>query len=350
MSGPAYAARWRRRVDPAMLSCSTTVTRIGQGGEVTASTRDGEIVLTPGRILLATGIRERARAARMIAGDRPNNVLTTGALQRLIAEGSRLPFRRPIIIGTEMVSFSAALSLRDHGIRPVAMIEAGERVVTIGPGKLFAQTILGIPILCGHRLVSINAAPHDPSRLESVTIETAGSRRAIGCDAVIFTGDFVPEASLLADRAELLSAGSAGPAVDQYWRTENPLIYAAGNVLRSVETAAWSAREGAAAADAIADHLGERQAGRRIPIETADPIRLVVPGALTLPASALGPLQMQVRMTRTAMGRFLLAADGKEIWRSSRVTMRRERRHGLARNLPPLENVQKLTLSFVEEQ
>jgi thioredoxin reductase len=348
MSGPAYAARWRRRVDPAMISCSTTVTRIGQNGEVRAATRAGEIVLTPKRILLATGIRERPRPARMISGDRPRNVLTTGALQRLIAESVALPFRRPIIIGTEMVSFSATLSLRDHGVTPVAMLEADERIVTVGPGKLFAQMVLHAPVLCGHRLVSINAAPDDAAQLESVTVEAAGSRRDISCDAVIFTGDFVPEASLLAHCGELLSTGSLGPAIDQHWRTANPLIYAAGNVLRSVETAAWSAREGAAAADAIADDLGGTPAARRIPIDLAGPIKLVVPSALTLPVSSLGPLQMQVRMSRIASGHFSLAADDREVWRSARLTLQRERRYGLTRSLPPLENVQKLTLTFVE--
>ena len=115
-----------------------------------------------------------------------------------------------------------------------------------------------------------------------------------------------------------------------------------------VETAAWSAREGAAAADAIADDLGGTPAARRIPIDLAGPIKLVVPSALALPVSSLGPLQMQVRMSRIASGHLSLAADGREVWRSARLTLQRERRHGLTRSLPPLENVQKLTLTFVE--
>jgi thioredoxin reductase len=349
MSGPAYAAGWRRRVDPALISAATTVTRIGRNGEVTASTRDGEMVLIPKRILLATGIREQSRAARMISGDRPLNVLTTGALQRLIAEGTPLPFRRPIIVGTEMVSFSAALSLRDHCIAPVAMLEAGERIVAVGPGRMFAAAVLRTPVLCGHRLVSIDAEPHDATQLHAVSVEAAGSRRQIACDAVILTGEFVPEASLLNECRELLSAGSLGPGVDQHWRTGNPLIYAAGNVLRAVETAAWSAREGAAAADAIADDLAVAPSGRRVAIETAGPIKLVVPNALSLPLSQRRPLQMQVRMGRTCTGHFSLAADGGEIWRSGRVTLHRERRYGLTRQLPGLDNIGKLTLSFVEQ-
>jgi pyruvate/2-oxoglutarate dehydrogenase complex dihydrolipoamide dehydrogenase (E3) component len=249
-----------------------------------------------------------------------------------------------------MVSFSAALSLRDHGIRPVAMLEAGDRIITMGPGKLFARIMLRTAVLCAQRLVSINATGDDPGSLASVTVEAAGSRRDILCDAVIFTGEFVPEAALLNHCADLLPDASLGPTVDQHWRTANPLIYAAGNVLRSVETAAWSAREGAAAAESIADDLAGARTGRRIPIDVDDPIKLVVPGALTLPVASLGRLQMQVRVARRATGYFLLAADGVEIWRSRRLTVRPERRHAVTRRLPPLAAARRLTLSFVESR
>ena len=349
MSGPSYAARWRRQVDPAQIACLTTITDIDGDAEATASTPAGETQLRPKRILLATGIRERSRPARLVSGDRPGNVLTTGALQRLIFEGTPLPFTRPLIVGTEMVSFSAALSLRDHGVRAVAMLESGEHVVMVGPGKLFARVLLHIEVLCSHRIVSVNAATDDPARLVSVTAQVAGSRRDIACDAVIFTGEFVPEAALLGNHSGLVPNTSLGPVVDQHWRTANPLIYAAGNVLRSVETAAWSAREGAAAADAIADDLGGVRSGRRIPIEVGDPIRLVVPGAIALPVTPLGPLQMQIRMARRAVGHFVLASDGAEIWSSPRLSARPERRYSITRRLPELESVAKLTLSFVED-
>jgi NADPH-dependent 2,4-dienoyl-CoA reductase/sulfur reductase-like enzyme len=348
LSGPAYAARWRARVPPERIATGTTVTRIGDDGAVVATDRSGERTLRPKRILLATGIREQSRAARLVSGDRPRHVLTTGALQRLIAGGGRLPFARPVVVGSELVSFSAVLTLREHGAKAVAMLEAEPRITAMRPGDLVTRTLLQTPVLCGHRVVSINAWPGNAARLASVTVETAGGRRDIACDAVIFTGGFVPEASLLAATG-LLGPGSRGPLVDQHWRTGNPRIYAAGNVLRSVETAAWSAREGAAAARAIAADLAGRACGRRVPIEIAGPVRLVVPGALSLPVGELGPLQMQIRMGADARGRFSLSADGTEFWRSRTLTARRERRYGLTRTLPPLDTVERLTLGFVEE-
>ena len=191
-------------------------------------------------------------------------------------------------------------------------------------------------------------ATRTSGRLESVTVETPGGRREIACDAVVFTGDFVPEASLLGRRPELVCSGSHGPAIDQHWRLDDPRLYAAGNVLRGVETAAWAAREGIAAADSIAADLGGRQRGRQILIAVSGPIALLIPGMISLPADRLGPLLMQVRMARNARGRFVLSADGTEFWHSHRLTALRERRIGLTRTLPPLDNVAELELAFIE--
>ena len=133
--------------------------------------------ISPRRILLATGIRETPRAARLISGDRPQNVLTTGALQRLVEAGAALPFRAPIIVGSELVSFSAVLTLRHAGVQPVAMIEAGARIVARKPADFLTRHALGTPVMTGCRLMRINASPFDASKLESVTIEDARRRQ-----------------------------------------------------------------------------------------------------------------------------------------------------------------------------
>ncbi len=349
MSGPSYAAKWRSLVDPSWIAGSTTVTAIGPNLETMLSSPLGESVIRPKRLLLATGIRETPRAARMISGDRPRNVLTTGALQRLLFEGKRLPFSRPVVVGTELVSFSALLSLRDAGVRALAMIECGSRIVARRPADLFARIALATPIRYGSRVISINAERHDASRLASVTVEGAdGTSRQIACDAVIFTGQFVPEASLLGGRSELRDAGTKGPAIDQCWRLGQARLYAAGNVLRPVETAAWSAREGALAAHSIADdHFGRSQpAARRIAIRADDPVAFSTPSFLAMPGPAFGPLQLAVRMMRQCRGCFTLAVDGKTFWRSSTMTVLPERRILLNPRLPDLASVGEIVIGF----
>ncbi|MEQ1768223.1 MAG: FAD-dependent oxidoreductase [Devosia sp.] len=352
MSGPAYARKLAGRIDPKLIRSSTTVTSIASDLGVTLSTPTGEHALQPKRILLATGIRETPRSARLVSGDRPLRVMTTGALQRMVAVSHRLPFSHPLIVGTELVSFSAILTLRDCGVRPVAMVESAERVQTWRPAQSVTQTFLGTQVLTSRRVISINAAKDDASRMESVTLaDPSGNASTLACDAVIFTGRFLPEASLLsALPLELTDTGSNGPAVDQSWRLANPGIYAAGNVLRSVETAGWAASEGAAAANSIADDLQGRGARpeRRVPVGVSGAIKLVTPSAISVPGPDPGPLQMTVRMARSARGRITLDMDGKTIWRSAVITAHPERRLHLTRNLPDLSKAARLTVGFDE--
>jgi pyruvate/2-oxoglutarate dehydrogenase complex dihydrolipoamide dehydrogenase (E3) component len=350
MSGPHYAAKLRASVDPGQVASSTTVTSIDSDLAIRMSSERGESIVLPKRVLLATGIRETPRAARLVSGDRPQNVLTTGAVQRLVAEGHGLPFRAPVVVGTELVSFSAVLTLHDAGIDPVAMIEAGPRIVARRPMDVLTRFFLRTNVRCNCRIAAINAEPDDTRRMASITVENPmGGQSTIACDAVVFTGGFVPEISLLGKLpASLRDTNSKGPRVDQRWRLADPRLYAAGNILRSVETAAWSAREGRAAAEAIAADLrsGALVAERMVPIRVADPIAFSIPSLVAVPGPALNRLQMAVRMARPARGRFTLAADGAVFWRSHSVSVLPERRILLSRNLPDLDNVAELQIGF----
>ncbi|HQZ12645.1 MAG TPA: FAD-dependent oxidoreductase [Devosia sp.] len=343
MSGPRYAERLVAAVDPAQIATRSTVTAISRELEVSVSTPEGMRTLRPQRVLVATGIRETPRSARLVSGDRPANVLTTGALQRMVASGERLPFKRPVVVGSELVSFSALLTLRDAGVAAVAMLEANDRITAQRPGELVARLLLGTPVLTRTRLVSINSAPDNAARMETVTVEGPQGQRDIACDAVIFTGAFVPEATVLA-------GWPGGTGVDQDWRLAEPRIYAAGNVLRSVETAAWSRREGVAAGKAIARDIasGMPPDFRTIPVTCTGPVALSVPAAIAVPGGAPGPLQMQVRMGRAARGRFTIALDGRVVWRSGVMRALPERRIGLTRDLPSLDDVSAIEIGFEE--
>jgi NADPH-dependent 2,4-dienoyl-CoA reductase/sulfur reductase-like enzyme len=347
MGGPAYAARLRSCIDPKRVLHSTTATAIDDDLQVTLCSDRGEEVMRPKRLLIATGIRETPRAGRLVSGDRPLNVLTTGALQRILASTHRVQFKRPVIVGTELVSFSAVLSLRDAGVRAVAMIEPQSRIVARRPADLLTQVFLRTPILLGRRLASINAQAVDAKKLRSVTLDRGGNAEEIACDAVIFTGAFVPEVSLLGRRPDLCDPRSKGPAIDQFWELGRPDFYAAGNVLRGVETASWSAREGALAGHAIAaDLLGKRtRADRRIAIVPEPPIAFSTPSFLALPLSG-DRIRLGVRMANAARGRLTLAADGREFWRSPNWRLLPERRITIEPEFPPLHQIGQITLGL----
>jgi NADPH-dependent 2,4-dienoyl-CoA reductase/sulfur reductase-like enzyme len=345
LHGPDYARRLTGAVGEAELRTSTTATRLLPGGEVEVATPSGPRRLSARAVLIALGARETPRSARLVSGTRPWGVLTTGALQQLVYLARAKPFERAVIVGTELVSFSAILTLRHAGITPVGMIEEHSRITARRPGDWIARTMFGVPVWTETRLVAI----HGRRRVEAVEIERAGRRERIACDGVVFTGRFVPEAALLADSHLEVDAATGGPSIDQHWRCSDPAFFAAGNLLRPIETAATAWREGRAAAEAIAAALAGRlpTPERELRIGWSAPIRYVYPQRLSLPGWPVHPLLLRVRLARAARGRISLVADGREIW-SRRIAGMPERRLSLPGDRLALDDLRTLAIGFTE--
>ncbi|MCP6330087.1 pyridine nucleotide-disulfide oxidoreductase, partial [Klebsiella pneumoniae] len=77
-----------------------SVVELGQDGTLLVTSARGVETLKARRIVLATGAREKPRSARLLPGDRPVGVLTTGTLQAYVAFHGIMPFRRPLIVGS----------------------------------------------------------------------------------------------------------------------------------------------------------------------------------------------------------------------------------------------------------
>ena len=133
--GGAYGRRLEHEARAAGVTVLTghSVTALGDDGTVSVTHAQGGGQIAARRVLLATGARELSRAARMLPGDRPVGVLTTGALQAFVALHGLMPFRRPVIVGSELVSLSAVLTCLSHGARPVALIEPGPQPLARPP-------------------------------------------------------------------------------------------------------------------------------------------------------------------------------------------------------------------------
>jgi cation diffusion facilitator CzcD-associated flavoprotein CzcO len=122
MQGPDYARRLVDEVSGLDLRTKTTVLALRPGGEVLMTGENGPTAITGNKVLLALGARETPRSARLLTGARPQGVINTGMLQQMVYLQHRRPFKRPVIIGTELVSFSTLLTLRHIGVKPLAMI------------------------------------------------------------------------------------------------------------------------------------------------------------------------------------------------------------------------------------
>jgi len=194
-------------------------------------------------IVLATGARERPRSARLVPGDRPMGILTTGSLQQLAMKGRQVG-TRAVIVGAEHVSFSAVLTLRHLACRPVAMVTALPRHQSYGVLKLATATIHRVPVLTGVEVAEIVGK----QRVEHVVL-TDG--RVIGCDTVVFTGGWIPDNELSRRSGLEMDPAIKGPVVDTSFRTSRHDVFAIGNLVHSVAAADRCALDGRAVAEAV---------------------------------------------------------------------------------------------------
>jgi thioredoxin reductase len=338
-NGPAFARRLLDALDPASVAVlpRTSALSVRPGPEVEIlGAEHGHMRLRPRAVILATGIRERPRSARLVPGRRPERgILTTGQLQQMVARGVPTGGRRAIVVGTEHVAFSVLLTARQAGLEIVAMVGAEERAMSYA-GAAWAARAMGVPIHLSSRVEDIRGG----DRVESVTLAGPSGERAIACDTVIFSGDFIPDAALLPGSGIAVAASTSGPSVDQYGRTGVTGIFAAGNLLRAVESSGHAAIEGARVGANAAAWLQGRLAW---PAETAG-IRLgeglsyVVPhrwvprvdsdGAVQ--AGAVRALPVSLRASRDIRrARLGLAEDGQEIWSGRPTKILRHRRIAL---------------------
>ncbi|RYH09641.1 NAD(P)/FAD-dependent oxidoreductase [Tropicimonas sp. IMCC6043] len=322
MFGPAFARALvaRAREAGADIRPATTVTSLGPGPRLTVTSDEGVAEIAARAVLVATGAREASRAERLIGGSKPGGVMVTGALQGLVYGAGARPFRRPLILGTELVSFSAILTCRHASIRPVAMVEPSERIVARAPSGLLPQ-VLGIPLYLATDIAEIRGG----ERVEAVVLATATGDVTIETDGVVVTGRFRPESTLARLGGLEIDTHTGGPSVDTCGRSSEPGFYAAGNILRPVETAGRCWEEGRAVARAIARDLAAPAADRGATVTLAEgPLRYVMPQRL----SSDGPPalnELQLRADRPARGRLSLRAEGREIL-GHKVSVRPERR------------------------
>jgi NADPH-dependent 2,4-dienoyl-CoA reductase/sulfur reductase-like enzyme len=279
-SGPAYA---KRRVDLALaagvgIHTETSVLGWGAGAVVTTTSPTSPAKLAARAILLATGCRERPRAARLVAGDRPSGVLTTGSLQQLVHGLGARPGNRAVVVGAEHVSYSAVQTLREAGCEVVAMTTPYREHQSYAPFAWWT-TRMRVPLLAETEVVAIRGR----ARVEAVMLRGPAGTSELACDTVVFTGDWIPDHELARLGGIEIDPGTRGPAVDAALRTSRPNVFAAGNLLHGAEMADVAALEGIAAAKSILDHLSTVVAWphERVPITVESPLSWIAPNRLT---------------------------------------------------------------------
>jgi L-2-hydroxyglutarate oxidase LhgO len=292
MTGPSYARKYRELAEKAGIKIHTSTTITGWNNaednglsSLSYTSPNGLGSIEAKAVLLATGVRERPRSARLVPGTRPQGVYTTGSLQRFVYEHHLPVGKRAVILGAEIVSLSAVVTLLHAGVHVVGMVTELPRhqlyMPIFLPAKiLYADLLARTPILTNKVVTNILGKP----RVEGIEITDINSGRSeiIDCDTVIFTGNWIPENELARRGNVETLRPSLGPQVDSAFRTSQPGVFAAGNLLRGVERADWAALEGRSAARSIVRFLeNAKWPATRIPVQVEAPLEWIYPNVIT---------------------------------------------------------------------
>ena len=330
----------------------TTVTKCESKGMLTLSNAQGMQALKAEKIIICTGNRETPRAPRLISGTRPMGIVTTGALQSMVYLKGRRPFRRPVIIGTELIAFSALLTCRHAGIKPAAMIESNHRTTFHKTASMLPR-MLGIAL---HLNTSVNSI-HGKDRVSAIEVtDHSGSSKLIDCDGVIFSGQFISESSLIQSSHLQLDQRSGGPLIDQYNRCSDPDYFACGNMLHPVDTAGWCWSQGKKVAGYVWDEINGLipKTHRYINIESNDgSIKYFTPQKIAMSSNdmiqtptARQQFALQIRFNSNQKGQLSLSDEKQPLSKKAIKAVREKRQLLVLPDYGRIGNSEKLMLKF----
>lgn len=325
LTGPRYAAMLGQRALDAGATVLTDamVTGWASGDQLDLSVTSpaGLLEVRPRAVVLATGARERPRPARRIPGDRPAGVLTTGHLQNLVHlhHDHAAVGRRAVVVGGELVSWSAVLTLRHAGCRTVLMTTEHPTPEAYLAFRVPGRLRYGVRVAASTRVTRIIGH----GRVAGVEVEhvATGEREVVDCDTVVLTGDWIPDHELARSGGLALDDRSLAPVVDTALRTSRPGVFAVGNLLHPVDTADVAALDGRHVAATVTRWLAEDAVpAQGVEITTEAPLRWVAPARFR-PGDPAPPRD-----------RLVLWTD--ELVRSPRVVVRQDGQVLTRRRLP----------------
>ena len=260
LSGPEYAQKFIDRVHELKIPYLTdaTVLEVTKERVVTAATPQGLKQWKAKAVILTMGCRERTRGALGIPGERPAGVFTAGVAQAYINLYNRMPAKEAVILGSGDIGMIMARRLTLEGAHVKAVFEI--QPYPSGLPRNIEQCLndYGIPLYLSHTVTAI----HGDKRLTGVTVSQVdehmkpipGTEKDYACDTLILSVGLIPENELSLDAGVTLDGRTKGAEVDEYFQTDQPGIFAAGNVLHVHDLVDFVSMEAERLADAAAEY------------------------------------------------------------------------------------------------
>lgn len=263
LSGPEYASRFVKKVQELGIPylTDTTVLELTKDKKIYAASKTGYLEIQAKAVVLAMGCRERTRGAISIPGTRPAGVYTAGVAQAYINLKNRMVGKHVIILGSGDIGMIMARRLTLEGAKVLGVFEI--QPYASGLPRNIEQCLndYHIPLYLSHSVTEIKGT----QRLEGVVVSQVderlqpipGTEQEYVCDTLILSVGLIPENELawMAGAAE--DTGTKGTAVDEWYQTTVPGIFAAGNVLHVHDLVDFVSMEAEALADGVARYIME---------------------------------------------------------------------------------------------
>jgi len=235
LSGPRYAEKY---VDAAItagvqISTLSTATEWVNDSQIRVTSPAGIETITARAIILATGARERARAARAVPGKRPAGIYTTGSLQQSTYLEDLEIGTRAVVVGAEHVSFSAVMTLKHAGVKTVAMLTDKNKHESVGLIRFALGIWYRFKLITKTEVVEVLG----DKRVTGVRIRRGAVESVIACDTIVFTGNWIPDNELVRRGGFAIDSIYKSPVVNATGQISGTSIYAIGNLVLPIKAA-----------------------------------------------------------------------------------------------------------------
>ena len=253
LSGPRYAEKY---VDAAItagvqISTLSTATEWVNDSQIRVTSPAGIETITARAIILATGARERARAARAVPGKRPAGIYTTGSLQQSTYLEDLEIGTRAVVVGAEHVSFSAVMTLKHAGVKTVAMLTDKNKHESVGLIRFALGIWYRFKLITKTEVVEVLG----DKRVTGVRIRRGAVENVIACDTIVFTGNWIPDNELVRRGGFAIDSIYKSPVVNATGQISGTSIYAIGNLVLPIKAADQCAVDAKIVARKVAANL-----------------------------------------------------------------------------------------------
>lgn len=238
----------------AEIKLQSHVTCIQPGGKrlTYVSPSEGKVDVTADAIIMACGAREKTISERgWLAGSRPSKVLFTKQLLDLIDDHKILPFKKPTVLGSDILAYAAAAKLENAGASTVTIVDRCNSPKSPFFERLYFR-IWSNPVFKGI----------DSHLLEIIGNKTVSgvkfNNKTIKSDGIVICGELIPNSELALLGGLDVDPLSRIPAITNGCLLSEPGWFVAGNILGGFHGAEWCFYNGVKVGKQVVKYIKNR--------------------------------------------------------------------------------------------